>query len=158
MGNYKNFEPEFVSRTVRLIDQYVALTTNVKFEDQLNYTLTINCLLGLIVMPKERIISFLPKARLTNELKAEMGLKESQLPGTDTTLRELITMMRHSVAHFDIDVISENDSELIDWLWFKNTESNKTYARFRATELLPFLRYYTNTVLKNLATHQKSAV
>jgi hypothetical protein len=32
-------------------------------------TLTLNCLLGLIVLPKERALSFLPADRLTQQLK-----------------------------------------------------------------------------------------
>ncbi|MEW8347354.1 MAG: HEPN family nuclease [Candidatus Thiodiazotropha taylori] len=57
MGNYHDLEDEFVERTIRLIDQYYNVLGNYPFEEQFNYTLTINCLLGLIVMPKERIIS-----------------------------------------------------------------------------------------------------
>ncbi len=53
MGNYRNFEQDFVARTVELIEQYNQLIVDESFERQFNYTLTLNCLLGLIVMPKE---------------------------------------------------------------------------------------------------------
>jgi hypothetical protein len=55
MGNYHNIEREFVERTLQLIDQYYEVLDHYPFEEQFNYTLTINCLLGLIVMPKERV-------------------------------------------------------------------------------------------------------
>jgi hypothetical protein len=58
MGNYKDLELEFIDRTIKLIDQYYAILDNYPFEEQFNYTLTINCLLGIIVMPKERIMSY----------------------------------------------------------------------------------------------------
>lgn len=55
MGNYANLELEFIERTIKLINQYTELIQDRAFDEQLNYTLTINCLLGLIIMPKERV-------------------------------------------------------------------------------------------------------
>lgn len=83
MGNYSDFETDFVQRTLALIDQYNEMieVLGKPFREQYNYTLTLNCLLGLIVLPKERALSFLLADRLTRQLKAEMGLHESQLPG-----------------------------------------------------------------------------
>ena len=102
MGNYSDFETDFVQRTLALIDQYNEMieVLGKPFREQYNYTLTLNCLLGLIVLPKERALSFLLADRLTRQLKAEMGLHESQLPGPEMNLRELIHKMRNSVAHF----------------------------------------------------------
>ncbi|UEO27469.1 hypothetical protein K9U09_23350 (plasmid) [Escherichia coli] len=96
MGNYSDFETDFVQRTLALIDQYNEMieVLGKPFREQYNYTLTLNCLLGLIVLPKERALSFLPADRLTRQLKAEMGLHESQLPGPEMNLRELIHKLR----------------------------------------------------------------
>ncbi|HDW2782831.1 TPA: hypothetical protein RLV07_005329, partial [Escherichia coli] len=76
MGNYSDFETDFVQRTLALIDQYNEMieVLGKPFREQYNYTLTLNCLLGLIVLPKERALSFLLADRLTRQLKAEMGL------------------------------------------------------------------------------------
>lgn len=98
MGNYHDIEIEFVGRTLRLIDQYLGLVDQFKFEEQYNYTLTLNCLLGLIVMPKERVVSFIPTDRLTSEYKKKIGLVESHIPEEIATLRDLITKLRHSVV------------------------------------------------------------
>lgn len=68
MGNYKNLETEFIERTLRLVSQYESLMHKYPFEEQYNYTLLINSLLGVIVMPKERTIGFLPNDRLTKDL------------------------------------------------------------------------------------------
>ena len=94
MGNYSDFETDFIERTLALIDQYNNMIEGKPFPEQYNYTLTLNCLLGLIVMPRERAVSYLPSDRLTPELKAEIGLNESQLPGEEMNLRELIHKMR----------------------------------------------------------------
>lgn len=109
MGNYSDFETDFVQRTLALIDQYNEMieVLGKPFREQYNYTLTLNCLLGLIVLPKERALSFLLADRLTRQLKAEMGLHESQLPGPEMNLRELIHKMRNSVAHFCVRRVSQ---------------------------------------------------
>ncbi|PSV49849.1 HEPN family nuclease [Photobacterium indicum] len=155
MGNYNNFEPDFVSRTIDLIEQYYAMIEQleVPFEKQFNYTLTLNCLLGLIVMPKEREIRCVPNTRLTADFKNEMGLNRSILPDSQTTLRRLIEMMRHSVAHFDIEVESTDEHNLVNFVNFKDTASKEVYARFSSDEILPFLKFYAERLVENI--HQK---
>ena len=150
MGNYSDFETDFVQRTLALIDQYNEMieVQGKPFREQYNYTLTLNCLLGLIVLPKERALSFLPADRLTLQLKAEMGLHESQLPGPEMTLRTLILKMRNSVAHFSVQVISVSD----------DPEDENAYATFSAPELLPFLKYYAAQLLGNMARRRAPAV
>jgi len=151
MGNYHNLEPEFILRTLRLIDQYYGVLDNYPFEEQFNYTLTINCLLGLIVMPKERVISYVPTDRLTREYLAEIGAPSLEVNEKIHTLRDLVISLRHAVAHFDINVVSEGEQNLVDWLVFSDSENGgNVVARFRANELLPFLRHYAGCLLQNM--------
>lgn len=155
MGNYHDLETDFVERTLKLIDQYHAVLNNYSFTEQFNYTLTINCLLGLIVMPKERVITFIPTTRITDDLRADLGLQDSVLGEHITSLRTLIQALRHAVAHFDIKVFSDSDEQLIDWIEFNDTEhGNRLVARFRAQELWPFLQYYTNCLLENMKLYR----
>src|SRR6056297_161821 len=155
MGNYCNLESEFVNRTLHLIDQYYSVLNNYPFDEQFNYTLTINCLLGLIVMPKERVISFVPTDRLTRELLNDIGAPSLEVGDTINTLRDLIQSLRHAVAHFDIEVISESEQHLVDCLVFSDSQNDGALvARFRASELLPFLRYYAQCVLQNIRQHR----
>lgn len=154
MGNYHNLESEFIERTMSLISQYCKTLDQYPFDEQFNYTLTINCLLGLIVMPKERVVRYIPNTRLTNDFRKQIGLESSEIGAGINTLGELIQSLRHSVAHFDIDVISENEKNLIDWIEFKDTQNgNRIIAKFRANELLPFLKYYSTCLLENLERH-----
>lgn len=48
MGNYSDFETDFVQRTLALIDQYNEMieVLGKPFREQYNYTLTLNCLPG----------------------------------------------------------------------------------------------------------------
>jgi len=155
MGNYHNLESDFIERTMSLISQYYDALEQYPFEEQFNYTLTINCLLGLIIMPKERVVSYIPTKRLTNEFRKEIGIEHSEIDGTINTLRDLIQALRHSVAHFDINVISENDENRIDWIEFNDSQNGDALvAKFYSKELLPFLKYYSGCLLENLGRYR----
>lgn len=154
MGNYRNFEQDFVARTIELIEQYNQLIVDEPFERQFNYTLTLNCLLGLIVMPKERAINTIPNERLTMQFKQRMGIVRSDLPDAQTTLRQLIIKMRHSVAHFDIEVESIDQHHLVNFVSFKDTDNGQIYARFRAEEIFPFLRAYSQLLVDSMRRQQ----
>ena len=74
MGNYAEIEIEFIERTIDLIEQYCSDLEKYSLEKQFNHTLVINCMLGLIVMPKEKAIPYIPNERLVAEYKDKIGL------------------------------------------------------------------------------------
>ncbi|MGR1221338.1 HEPN family nuclease [Metapseudomonas otitidis] len=155
MGNYTDLELDFVERTISLIEQYTNLVQEKPFAEQLNYTLTINCLLGLVVMPKERIITYISKEKLSAENLQKMGLFKSRVDDSIKTLRDLIKNLRHAIAHFSIEVISECDKRLIDRIVFKGAEGQaQVIADFRAQEIFPFLQYYANSLIENMRMYR----
>lgn len=155
MGNYNNLELDFIERTIRLIGQYTDMVQSLEFEDQLNYTLTINCLLGLVVMPKERVITYIPKKLLDEVSKREMGLVNSAIDESIKNLQELIQHLRHSIAHFDIEVVSTCQNNLVDFIEFKGSGNQpEVIARFSAPEIFPFLQYYAQGLSENLRRYR----
>ncbi|WP_312508882.1 HEPN family nuclease [Chryseobacterium culicis] len=156
MGNYKNIETEFIERTLHLIAQYEGILHRYGFNEQYNYTLLINCLLGLIVLPKEKVMTYLPAVRFTEKLKAEMGLTDSFFDHEIVDLKKLVVQLRHSIAHFDISFESADEEFLIDRIVFRDSEhDNKIIAAFVPGELLNFIRYYGNWVISNIRAHQQ---
>lgn len=149
MANYTNLEIDFVERTLELISQYEVIMHKHEFDKQYNHTLLTNCLLGLIVMPKERAITYLPKDRINNTLKGQMGISHSYFNEDYTDLKSLIIAIRHSIAHFNISFVSDPDSVLIDKIIFEDQEKGYDYiiASFVPSELLSFIRYYANWFL-----------
>lgn len=156
MGNFKNVDTEFIERTLAVITQYESLMHQFKFEEQYNYTLLINCLLGLIVFPKENNIVFMPNAILNVELKLQMGISESTFNNEIKTLKNLIVSLRHSIAHFDISFQSLTDDLLIDNIIFKDYKKGEDYivATFKPNELLNFIRYFGWWLIKNIEENQ----
>jgi len=157
MGNYKNIEHDFIDRTLKLISQYESILHKYPFEEQYNYTLLINSLLGIIVFPKERLFNHIPNLRLTPELKKEMGLVESKINPNYKSLRDLIYGMRNSIAHFTVEIVSQTDDFLVDNIVFNkyDDKDNTVIADFKSTELLPFIRYYADWTKSNLLENPK---
>lgn len=156
MGNFKNVDTEFVERTLAVLAQYESLMHQYGFEERYNHTLLTNCLLGLIVFPKENNIHFMPKVVLTNEVKVSMGIYASSFNTDIVTLKDLIVSLRHSLAHFDISFQSNNTDFLIDSIIFKDHKKDENYvvATFKPTELLSFVRYYGWWLIKNIEDNQ----
>ena len=155
MGNYKHFESEFVERTLHLIGQYEAVLHKYDFKNQYNYTLLTNCLLGLIVIPKEKAFEFLPNERIVSQLKKDMGIVHSTFNADIKDLRSLIIEMRNSISHSDIRFISRGDEFLIDEIQFRDKFKGDDYiiASFVPSELLSFIRYYGGWFIKNIKHH-----
>lgn len=156
MGNYKNLETEFIERALALITQYEHDKYRYPFEQQYNHTLLVNCLLGLIIFPKERIVSYLPKSFLGKQLKGEMGITNSTFNQDITDLKDLIIALRHTIAHFHISFESDNGEFLIDKIVFRDEEKGDNYivASFVPSELLNFIRYYGNWLIENVRKHR----
>ena len=156
MGNYKDIEHDFIDRTLKLIAQYESVLHRFPFEEQYNYTLLLNCLLGIIVLPKERLYSHIPNPRITNQLKQEMGLENSIINPNYRRLRELIHGLRNSIAHFSVEIISHTEDFLVDNIVFRKPidEGGEEIANFTSNELLPFIRYYADWTKSNLLEHR----
>lgn len=157
MGNYKNVDTEFIERTIYLIEQYEQMMHKYEFNEQYNHTLLTNCLLGIIVFPKETSISFLPTDRITKKLKNDMGIFESYINENINNLRDLVISLRHSIAHFDIVFESQNNDFLIDRIVFKDKDKGDNYiiASFLPSELLSFIRYYGYWLIGNIRQYKK---
>ena len=109
-------------------------------------------------MPKERVITYIPTTRLTQDVKNKIGLKESWINSDIRNLKDLIIKLRHSVAHFDITVESHGDKKLIDEIIFKNKNNGTSdeIVKFKASELLPFINYYSDLLLNNIKKYRQN--
>jgi hypothetical protein len=141
---------------MNLIAQYESLLHKFPFEEQYNYTLLLNCLLGLIVLPKERLFTHIPNPIITNELKESMGLKESVINTKIVRLRELIHSLRNSIAHYNFQIVSQTEDFLVDNIVFNRSKEDggEIVANFKSTELLPFIRYYVDWTKSNIIEYK----
>lgn len=103
MSYLSDFERSFTQHTLKLVQEY---------SGSYDVTLIVNCLLGLLVVPKETMLDAVPEEPISklhnwgidpNCIKSA-GSPTKKNPHPDT-LRGLVTNLRHSVAHFRIKPI-----------------------------------------------------
>lgn len=103
-----DFEHDFMTRTRQIVDEYDGLY---------EATLQINCLVGLLMLPKERNFfnRNLPKVRLEDFPLWGVSITSVVNPGKcdqghvhEIVLSQFLRMLRNAVAHFRIKPIHEN--------------------------------------------------
>ena len=99
----QNFARSFMQRTLALAQNY---------SGPHDATLLINCLLGLLIVPKEALLDKVPATEF--EKLGDWGIKPESIRafgkyenGSDhrPNLRQLVHRLRNAVAHFRIDPI-----------------------------------------------------
>lgn len=103
MSYLSSFERSFSEHTLRLVQNYAG---------PFDATLMVNCLLGLLVVPKETVLQAIPEDPLSTLARWGISPRCIKTPGRATntnpnpaTLRGLVSNLRHSVAHFRIKPI-----------------------------------------------------
>ncbi len=96
----EQFEPDFMRRTLSLLREYAG---------PYEATLLLNCLLGLLVVPKETFIKKIPEHPISDLKKwgispssiKSVGKRTGENPHPDT-LRGVVWNLRNAVAHFGV--------------------------------------------------------
>lgn len=145
--DYDILERDFIERTIALLNQYETFRLSLPIEEQYNHTLLLNCLLGMIILPKEIYLAYIS----TDRVMSAWGIVRSKILDEDIkTIRDLVIALRHSIAHFQIEVMSETESKEIKTIKFNNTEKGTTIIDFNVDEMLPFLKKLGDELIKNL--------
>lgn len=100
MSYLSNFDRSFHEHTLAIVDEY---------KGEYDATLLINCLLGLLVLPKESFLYAIPETEISK--LGEWGISPISIKCSGTqgpndpdpkTLRGLVFNLRHAIAHFNI--------------------------------------------------------
>lgn len=154
---YTNFEIEYLERSLQIIEQYDSFKSSLDSDKRYETTLLINSLLAVIVFPKEKVSTFLPKDIIDGNLKREMGINESLISPNLHELSDLLFKLRHAVAHIDFKFESDENNEISKIIFFDNeVKSNKSerIAEFIPNELKSFIYYYVNKLIANLRKYK----
>lgn len=127
------FSKDFMDRTMQIVTDY---------KGPHDATLLINCLLGLLVLPKEALLKKTPA--MPSDTLDKWGIHPSSIknPGKceyghqhDLSLQQLIRRMRNAVAHFQVAPFSKN-SEVAG---FTFKDRNGFHAEITLSELKKFV-------------------
>lgn len=128
-----DFARSFMRRTLSLAEGY---------EGPLDATLLVNCLLGLLIVPKEALIEKIPTTEF--ESLSDWGISPSSIKKVGKcayghehrpNLRQLVHRLRNSVAHFRIEPIHE-DGQVAR---FSFRDQNGFHADVSLTEIKTFV-------------------
>lgn len=144
--DYQNLVQDFAKRTRRNLD--VIQQQRGQGQEVYEVTQLINSMLGLLVLPKEHYYQSIPKTPLA-QLRQE-GWPESVLSGDcdpPQHLRDLIRLLRNSIAHFNIE-FTESDGQ-IDGVVLSNRRDNKTTwkAKLSLDELVKITNRFVDLIL-----------
>jgi hypothetical protein len=137
--DYKNIVIDFVKRT----------KSNLDFIEQQNNTFgvtqLINSLLGIIVLPKEKNIKIIPNLSFDELLDDGWELPQITINQYKINkLRDLIRVLRNSVAHFNLEIRANENEEIIGIRFYnKNKRKKITFsAEYSLANLKKFIEKY----------------
>jgi len=137
-----DFERDFMLRTLEILKDY---------KGSRDATILINCLLGLIILPKETYLELIPDDSIDN-IK-DWGISPSSIVniGDNTeanydpnTIRGFVHNLRHSVAHFSVRPTQEEDVK-----GFEFTNSSRFKAKLSLDEITKFAGILTNYLIEH---------
>lgn len=110
----------FIGRTFEALKQYEG---NLKKDEQsYAHTLFINACVGFLITVNESILNDFPTCCIISE--EEWGIspdKISEIKGKDKSVRNVVTQVRHSIAHFNFKFdYSPHESMPIERITLKN--------------------------------------
>lgn len=130
MAGYRNFEYDFIERTLQIIENY---------SDGFDITLQINCCVGLLVIPKEKLFEELPLSTLNNDSKL-FGIRRRNIrfikPERQSlrfenydayNIRNIVTHMRNAVAHGNIAQNSIREGNIESLRFIDKFRAEKTF-------------------------------
>lgn len=141
MSYHSDFEQVLIQRSLELVQQY---------RGPHDATLLLNCLLGLLIVPKESCLESIPldpvselgKWGIAPDSIRKFG-KADDGDGNPQTLRGIVWHLRNSVAHFRIRPIPEKGEVTA----FEFSDRSGFLANVQLSEL--------RTFVERLATHLK---
>jgi len=146
--NYDEIVSDFVQRTRQNLRAAQRLHSSGQGQFY-EVTHLINSLLGLVVVPHERMLNKLPATTLA-DFQTE-GLELTILPARRSgpaDLKELVHGMRNAVAHFKLEAAGDGGPE-IESLTLWNTTPDGTLlwgVRFTPSELRGFVEHLAETL------------
>lgn len=134
------FEKDFMLRTLKIIMGY---------QGEYDATLIVNCLLGLLIVPRETsLYEKIPDDLISDKL-ISWGLSKESIKSygneNPKTIRQLVRHLRNSVAHFQIEPIQGN-GKLVEGFRFKNKSG--FMAELSLLELKAFVERLSNHLEK----------
>jgi len=110
MGKYYT-DKDFIDRTKKIITQYESQNFEHLPFKKFEKTLFINCLIGLLIYPKEKWFKLIPEDPIN---KPTWGISEQNITEMSEVknLKDLVRHLRNSISHNHFKIISNNNTDI----------------------------------------------
>jgi len=152
--DYEQQEINFVKRTKKLLDQYdefISIKKCIKndFKESYETTLLINCCVGLLIIPNEKLFEKLPITKINLE---DWDISEEMIEiEIIKTVRKTVTHLRNSISHYRFISFAKS-GEIIGFEFTDKDNKKDKYDNFKIKlplkNLKEFLSKLSNTMLK----------
>lgn len=135
---YSDFKTDFPKRTIDIIERYSS-------KEKYDVTLLLNCLLALLVLPKEKFYDNIPE-----EIPHDWGLKKENIQKVQCRvcgykIKNIVTNMRHAIAHLNIETSNDSNGN-IEKVKFINR--SKFIAEIPVKDLKTFVKKLVEHVIE----------
>ena len=150
MSYYNKQEYEFVKRTKTIIEQYEKfhIDKNEKYE----VTLFINCLVGLLIIPKEYWFDSLP-TEIVSENEWGISTEDIDFIKEDETknIKNIAKHIRNSLAHYRFEMYDDIKNKLNEIEFMDEYRGSLTFkARISVDSLRKFTNKLTDIFLSEM--------
>jgi len=144
--NYETLEIDFIERTLAVIAQYEQCELK---SDKYEVTLFVNCLTGLLLLPKEKgLLHYLPNENIT--FLTSLGIDILHIKYTEIkTIKDLATQLRHCLAHFDIKFTDNGTYKIQNIVFEDNQEKKGVIAEFTLLEIKILVKCLAVNMIEN---------
>lgn len=144
MSEYIIQDIDFVNRTVSILEFYKKL--DLKESENFEVTLFVNCLLGLIIIPKSKLWD---KSIIIEDSIETWGLKDSQIKTIKDrkTISKVLYHLRNSISHYRFQLLSE-DGKIKEIRFCDKKDSIATTCTFEAIIAIGDLRTFADNLVK----------
>jgi hypothetical protein len=109
---YNDFKKDFPKRTIDILNRYSS-------EEKYDVTLLLNCLLALLVFPKEKFYNNIPEEIPSNWGLSKGNVKKVSCESCGYKLKEIVRHMRNAIAHMKIETTNDSNGN-IEMVKFKD--------------------------------------
>jgi len=152
MSEYRQQEYDFVSRTREILDQYEAfqIDEDKKYCD----TLFVNCMVGLLIIPKEHWFEHLPEDIIDEEI---WGINEDHISFIRSNelknVKNISTHLRNSISHYRFKILAKDG--ILDRIQFTDKNSEPTFnAEIPLLNLRKFVLQLSQEFLNEMENQQ----
>ena len=152
MSAYLQQEFDFIERTQKIIEQYNSF--QLKEEEKFEVTLLLNCFVGLLILPQQAWLNYLPETIISEN---EWGINPDHVifvSNNETkSVKNIARHLRNSISHYHFTAFNDINSNIHGVIFTdQNLRGKENFkANFSIEEIRLFINKFSDIMLETIA-------